>query len=127
MTFTIKEVSEKTNLTIPTIRYYEKEGLLPPVNRNNVGVRIFSDGDLEWLSLICCLRNTGMPVRNIKKFVQWCLEGYDTLDKRIDMLVAHKKSVEEQQEILTHFKCSIDWKINYYKDLQDKYEKGELK
>ena len=63
MHYTIKQVSEKTGLTIPTIRYYESEGILPPVERDGSGSRLFGEDDIEWLNLICCLRGTGMPIK----------------------------------------------------------------
>lgn len=125
MTLTIKQVAKKMDLTISTIRYYEKEGLLPPVKRDKAGNRMFDDEDIEWLSLICCLRNTGMPVKKIKQFVAWSLDGDETLTQRIQMLEEHRASVDEQLETLTHYKCSIEWKINYHKELKKKYENGE--
>ncbi len=121
-TYTIKEVSERMNLTVPTIRYYETEGLLPPVERNDNGNRVFTDSDIGWLDLICCLRGTGMPIKKIKQFVQWCLEGDDTIDDRIEMLIEHGKSVNEQLEVLTNYKYAIEWKINYHKELKMQIE-----
>lgn len=125
MTLTIKQVANKMDLTISTIRYYEKEGLLPPVKRDSAGNRMFVDEDIEWLNLICCLRNTGMPVRKIKQFVAWSLEGDETLTQRIKMLEEHRHAVDEQLETLTHYKHSIEWKINYHKELKKKYENGD--
>ncbi len=122
MPYTIKEVSEKTGLTIPAIRYYETEGILPPVARNESGNRVFKDGDIEWLNLICCLRSTGMPVRHIKKFVRMCLEGDSTINQRITMLVEHEKYVDEQLETLSHYKNAIAWKINYFSGIKKKIE-----
>ena len=117
-TYTIKEVAEKTNLTIPTIRYYETEGVLPPVERSESGNRVFTDSDIGWLDLICCLRGTGMPIRKIKQFVQWCLEGDDTIDDRIEMLIEHGKTVDEQLQVLTNYKAAIEWKINYHREMK---------
>lgn len=117
-TYTIKEVAEKTNLTIPTIRYYETEGVLPPIERSESGNRIFSDSDIGWLHLICCLRGTGMPIKKIKQFVKWCLEGDDTIDQRIEMLIEHGNSVDEQIKVLSEYKAAIEWKINYHKELK---------
>ena len=122
MNYTIKEAAEKTNLTVPTIRYYEKEGLLPAVERNQAGNRVFEDGDIEWLNLICCLRGTGMPIQKVKRFIKWCLEGDDTIDERINMLIEHKKSVHEQLEVLLHYQSAIEWKINYHKELKKQIE-----
>lgn len=118
MNYSIREVSDLTKLTIPTIRYYESEGILPPVKRNESGNRVFNEDDIEWLNLICCLRSTGMPVRNIKKFVQWSMEGDESIDRRIDMLIEHEKYVNEQLDTLNHYKNAIGWKINYFKGIK---------
>ena len=122
--YTIKQVAEKTNLTIPTIRYYEKEGILPAVHRNEVGNRMFCDEDLDWLGLICCLRNTGMPIRKIKQFVKWCLDGDDTIDNRIEMLIEHKKSVTEQIAVLQHYQQALDCKIKHHEATKQKILNG---
>ncbi len=61
----------KVNLTTYTLRYYDREGLLSNVGRDKSGNRIFSKDDMEILSLICCLKNTGMPIKEIKQFIDW--------------------------------------------------------
>ena len=68
--YSIQEVSNKTGLTAHTLRYYEKEGLISGVERSQGGFRQYSDEDLEWLGLICCLKNTGMPLQEIARFVR---------------------------------------------------------
>ena len=70
MYYSIKQVSEKKNIASHTLRYYDKEGLLPFVERSKSGIRKFSDSDLEWLDLICCLKSTGMTIKQIKEFVK---------------------------------------------------------
>jgi DNA-binding transcriptional MerR regulator len=94
--FTIKQVSEKTGLPPHVLRYYENEGLLPSVERSRNGIRRYSEDDLEWLSLICCLKNTGMSIKQIKSFVELSLEGEETLKQRCDLLLEHKRLVEDQ-------------------------------
>ena len=123
MTYSIKQVSELTNLTIPTIRYYEFEGLLPEINRDETGCRVFEDKDLEWLDLICCLRNTGMPIKKIRKFVEYALQGNNTIDERIKLLTEHDKNVNDQLMTLQHNKEAIQWKINAYLELKKKMQK----
>ncbi len=118
MSYTIKDASQKTGLTIPTIRYYETEGLLPYVKRSETGNRMFCDDDIEWLNLICCLRSTGMPVRYIKKFIGMCLEGDSTIDNRLEMLTEHEKYINEQLETLNHYKSAVKWKIDYFKGIK---------
>jgi DNA-binding transcriptional MerR regulator len=110
--FTIKQVSEKTGLPPHVLRYYENEGLLPYVERSRNGIRRYSEDDLEWLGLICCLKNTGMSIKQIKSFVELSLEGDHTLKQRCDLLLEHKRQVEEQiQEMHKHLEkvtCKID-------------------
>lgn len=123
MEYTIKQAAEKMNLTAYTLRYYDKEGLLPFVARDNSGNRLFTDNDLEWLGLICCLKNTGMPIRQIKKFIQGAIEGDNTLESRIEMLLEHRKDVLKQMEDLNKNLEKINWKINYYSSSLEKYQK----
>lgn len=123
MEYTIKQAAEKMNLTAYTLRYYDKEGLLPFVSRDNSGNRLFTDNDLEWLGLICCLKNTGMPIRQIKKFIQGAIEGDNTLENRIEMLLEHRKDVLKQIEDLNKNLEKINWKINYYSTNLEKYKK----
>jgi DNA-binding transcriptional MerR regulator len=94
--YTIKQISEKISLAPHVLRYYEREGLLPSVGRSRSGIRRYSENDLEWLGLICCLKNTGMSIKQIKNFVALSLEGDETLKERCELLEEHKKNVEAQ-------------------------------
>lgn len=114
MVYTIKEVAEKFNLTEYTIRYYDKEGLLPFIERNKSGKRIFTDRDMDWLTIICCLKNTGMQIKQIKQYINWCIEGDKTLEIRKQMFIDHRKDVLKQIEELKKNLTMIDYKIKYY-------------
>ncbi len=114
MPYTIKEVAEKYNLSVHTLRYYEKEGLLPFIERNKQGNRIFSNKDLEWLNIICCLKNTNMPIAKIKEYVDLCIEGPETICKREDMLLKHKIYIESEIENFNSYLRIVDNKINHY-------------
>ena len=94
MYYTIKQVSKRMNLPPYTLRYYEKEGLLPSIRRSEGGVRHFSEEDLDWIGLICCLKSTGMPIKQIREFVDLSRQGDETLKQRCEMLLEHKKDVE---------------------------------
>ena len=126
MEYTIKQAAEKMNLTPYTLRYYDKEGLLPFVERDSAGNRLFSDNDIEWLGLICCLKNTGMPIKQIRCFIQDALEGDHTIENRVEMLIEHRNSVLKQIEDLNRNLEKINNKINYYSSHLEKYRK-ELK
>ena len=124
MQYSIKQVSEKTALKAHVLRYYEKEGLLPNVNRSKSGIRKYSEDDLEWLGLICCLKNTGMSIKQIKDFVALSMQGGKTLKQRCEMLIEHKKSVEKQiEEMQVHLE-KVSWKIGYFTEQYEQYKAG---
>lgn len=114
MGYSIAEVSEKTHLTPHTLRYYEKEGLLPFVDRSSSGNRDFKEKDLEWLELICCLKNTGMPIKKIKEYISLCLKGDSTIDIRREIFLKHREDVLNQMAELEKNLEKINCKINYY-------------
>ncbi len=121
MDYSIKQVSEKTNLKAHVLRYYEREGLLPCVNRSASGIRRYSEDDLEWLGLICCLKNTGMSIKQIKAFVELSIQGGETLKQRCDMLIEHQKNVEAQiEEMQKHLK-KVAHKIEYFTAQYEEY------
>jgi DNA-binding transcriptional MerR regulator len=114
MGYSIAEVAEKTHLTTHTLRYYEKEGLLPFVDRSDSGNRDFKEKDLEWLELICCLKNTGMPIKQIREYIQLCLRGDNTLDIRKEIFIKHREEVMRQMNELQKNLDKINCKINFY-------------
>lgn len=114
MGYSIAEVAEKTSLTPHTLRYYEKEGLLPFVDRSDTGNRDFKEKDLEWLELICCLKNTGMSIKQIKEVIALCLKGDDTLEIRREIFIRHREEVLNQITELHKNLDKINCKINYY-------------
>jgi len=120
MGYSISKAAEKTGLSTFTLRYYEKEGLLPFVERTPSGTRCFKDSDFEWLAMIQCLKNTGMSIKDIKEFVGWCMEGDATLEKRLAMFNAQRKEVEARMVEFQRYLDKIDWKIAYYENaIQD--------
>ena len=123
MGYTVKAVAERTNLSPHVLRYYEKEGLLPHIHRTPSGIRHYSDEDLEWLGLICCLKNTGMSIRQIRDFVDLSQKGPETLKERCEMLVAHKKEVEEHiAEMNLHLE-KVTHKIAYFSKQYESYSR----
>ena len=114
MYYTIGEAAQRMHLSAPTLRYYDKEGLLPFVDRSAGGARIFKESDFEWLRLIECLKSTGMPIRDIKQFIDWYMEGDTTLPQRRDMFYERRRAVEAQIETLQATLDMIDYKCWYY-------------
>jgi DNA-binding transcriptional MerR regulator len=117
MDYTIKQVAEKTGLSIYALRYYDKEGLLPLVRRSCTGIRKFSDNDIEWLGLICCLKNSGMSIDKIKEFMNLCLKGNETVEVRREILLNHKEHILEQMKQLENSLSTVNYKIDHYKEI----------
>lgn len=114
MTYTIAKAAKKTGISAHTLRFYDKEGLLPFVKRNANGNREFTEEDFEWLSFILCLKNTGMPIKNIKNYIKLSLGGDSTLEKRLQVFRQQKIAVEKKAAELEEYKKKIDYKIWYY-------------
>ncbi|MGX7205416.1 MerR family transcriptional regulator [Enterococcus pingfangensis] len=136
-TYTIKEVAEKFGLTISALRFYDKKGLLPFVAKNDSGYREFTESDLNLIHTVCCLKNTGMPIYEIRQYIDYCMDGSKTIPQRKALLQAHKAEVLRQQAQLTENLKEINTKIDRYnspiaKELIDaqvafvKKEKAEL-
>ncbi|WP_233277422.1 MerR family transcriptional regulator [Paenibacillus durus] len=119
MQYTIGQVAEKSNLSIHTLRYYEKEGILPFIKRNESGIRIYEDEHIEWLKFICCLRETGMSISQLKEFVELTVQGDATTEERIQMLELQKKTVQDQVNTLMSYIGMIDFKIDMYSKEKD--------
>lgn len=114
MTYSIGEVSEMLEIPISTLRYYDKKGLLPLIERTNGNIRIFSEMDVRWLRMIDCLKNTGMKLKEIKTFFEWCEKGDSTIGQRYEMFLERKKETEKQIAILQKSLDLIDYKCKYY-------------
>ena len=111
MIYTVGEAAKQINVAASTLRYYDKEGLLPFLERSGSGMRMFKDDDLAWLKTIDCLKKTGMPIKDIKNFIDYCMEGDSRIDERLSIIQAQRDSVisqiKEMQEMLDmlNFKC----------------------
>ncbi|MBO1511479.1 MerR family transcriptional regulator [Metabacillus bambusae] len=118
-TYSISEVAKELNLTVYTLRYYDKEGLMPFVERTSNGTRLFKESDIGALKVIECLKSTGMPIKEIKNFIDWCSDGDSTLQQRNDMFMERKAIVEAQMEELKKTMELIEHKCLYYKTALD--------
>lgn len=123
MSYSIKEVSERFNISPYTLRYYEKEELLPTIHRSNNGTRLYSDVDLEWLQLICCMRSTGMSISYIKNYVDLCRLGEDTLPERRQIILKQKEIIENHIKEYKDFLNIVNKKLKRYDDITDSSEK----
>lgn len=125
--YTIQDVSKKTGLTAHTLRYYEKEGLLTGVERSQGGIRQYTDEDLERLGLIRCLKNTGMSIQEIARFVQLTHEGDHTLEERVELLREHRERVLERMAEMQQHLDKVTWKLNFFTEKLRAYQEKESK
>lgn len=125
MVYSIQEVSKKTGLSTHTLRYYEKEGLITGVERSRGGFRQYADEDLEALGLVCCLKNTGMSLQEILRFVQLTRSGDHTLKERVSLLQEHRENVLKRIAEMQKHLDKVTWKLNYFSEKLKEYEEGK--
>ncbi|MFA0814838.1 MAG: MerR family transcriptional regulator [Anaerofustis sp.] len=118
--YTIGEISALLHIPISTLRYYDKEGLLPLVNRTEGNIRLFDDTDIECLNMIECLKTSGLQLKDIKQFFQWCEIGDETIDQRHELFLQQKKKTEEQIAKLQDALNRINYKCEYYRIAKEK-------
>ena len=111
--YTIGQVSEMFNIPISTLRYYDKEGLFPNIHRES-GIRKFDEEEIEALRIIECLKKSGLEIKIIKQFMQWCEQGSETYIQRKNLFVKQKETVEAEIERLKHVLDVIEYKCWYY-------------
>lgn len=112
--YSIKEAAEISGCTAHTLRYYEKEGILPPINRDSGGRRVYSEENMTWLDIVTCLKKTNMPIADIKEIVRLSIIGDDTITERRKLLVNHREEMLRQLEELKSNIHKIDKKIAFY-------------
>ncbi|MED2776995.1 MerR family transcriptional regulator [Bacillus thuringiensis] len=126
MTFTIKEISTLTNVSASTLRYYENEGLLPVIKCGNNGYRLYTEDNIEWINLLLALRLTGMPIKEIKKYIELYYQGSSTLNDRKKMMLQHKKRVENKiTQTYKHLE-KINYKLAVYDTLEAQLNKKKV-
>lgn len=116
----IGEAAAALDIPDSTIRYYEKMGLLPLIERDKAGRRIFSEDQMALLGTVMCLKNTHMPISDIKQYVDWIVEGESTLERRLEMMNRHKQAVLDEIALMTESLKGIDYKIDRYARLLGK-------
>ncbi len=114
MSYSISEVAEMMHTSASTLRYYDKEGLLPNVKRVN-GIRVFEQSDFPWLRVLNCLKNTGMPIRKIKQYVELAGRGDETLEERYELIKEQRQFVQDQIDQLQYYMQELDYKDWYYR------------
>ncbi|WP_159888548.1 MerR family transcriptional regulator [Paenibacillus puerhi] len=120
----IAEVSEKFNLTPDTLRYYERIGLIPRVNRNKSGIRDYTEQDCKWVEFIKCMRGIGLPVEILIEYVELYQQGDSTLDSRKELLIDQRKQLAARMEEMQKVLVRMDGKITRYEQTILEKEKG---
>ncbi|MCI9358788.1 MAG: MerR family transcriptional regulator [Lachnospiraceae bacterium] len=114
MEYSIGEFSKLTGLGIHTLRFYEQEGLITP-RRNSCNRRCYSDKDIEWIEFIKRLKDTGMPIKEIRHYAKLRSDGNSTLSERMEMLMQHREALNKQIAQLQAHKLKLDEKIEFYR------------
>lgn len=123
---TIAEVSREYDITADTLRYYERIGLLPSVQRNKSGIRDYSPEDCKWVEFIKCMRNAGLSIETLIEYVTLFQQGNDTVQARKNLLIEQRKQLLEKMEKLQTTISYLDNKIEGYENRMAVYEQ-ELK
>ncbi len=117
--YTIGQISEMFHIPISTLRYYDKEGLFPHMQRSS-GIRKFSEQEIETLRVIECLKKSGMEIKDIKQFMAWCALGSETYEQRLELFQKRKEAVEAEMRRLEKTLNMIRFKCWYYEQaIQD--------
>ncbi len=114
---TVGEAADIVGLTVHTLRWYEQEGLVAPVDRDTAGRRRYGDGDLDWLRLLIRLRGTGMPVRDMRRYAEMVRAGDDTVGDRLQLFVEHRERVLARIDDLQQDLAMLDIKIALYGEM----------
>ena len=117
--YTIGQVSALCGLPVSTLRYYDKEGLFPDLQRDS-GIRKFEEKELEAIRVIECLKKSGLELRDIKRFMEWCTEGSATYPQRRALFLKQKEQVEGEIKRMNQVLDMIKFKCWYYEQaIQD--------
>ena len=115
---TISEVSKKYNLTADTIRYYEKEGIIPRVQRTKNGIRDFDENTCSWIEFIKCMRNADIEIEKLKKNVTLFKQGIRTIKERKMLLEEQRNKLLEKQKNINATLDRLNQKIKWYEDME---------
>ena len=113
---TIKEVSQKYNISSDTLRYYERVGMIPPVTRTASGIRDYREADLGWVELALCMRGAGLPVEAMIEYVRLCQQGDSTIEARMLLLKEQMETLLEQKAQIESTIKRLDFKISRYEE-----------
>ncbi|MDM5360742.1 MerR family transcriptional regulator [Peribacillus sp. ACCC06369] len=110
----ISEVSEKFGISPDTLRYYERIGLIPPINRNKSGLREYTEQDCHWIQVILFMRNAGMSIELLLKYVKMVHQGDETMQTRKELLIEQRNQLVARIEELQRTLELLNGKIESY-------------
>lgn len=110
MRYSVSEAAKRMNMSPATLRYYDKEGLIPYVKRTPGGARYFTDEDFRWLNLISCLKKAGMSLKDIRGYIDMVQQGESTLDERLAIFLQQRQRILQQIEQLQQTLDVVDYK-----------------
>lgn len=113
--YTIGQVSEMFGLPISTLRYYDKEGLFPNMPRSS-GIRKFDQKEIEAIRVIECLKQSGMKIKDIGRFMEWCVQGSETYPQRLELFMQRRAAVEAEMERMNRVLDMLKFKCWYYEE-----------
>ena len=114
MVYTVGEMAKKLDVPASTLRYYDKEGLLPFVERSSGGIRVFTEKDFEWLRIIECLKKTGMSLKDIREYIELAMQGDETIARRLELFPHQRDVLLAQMEEMRHTLETVEYKCWYY-------------
>lgn len=119
MSYTVGEMAKILDVPASTLRYYDKEGLLPFVKRTSGGIRVFENTDFEWLQIINCMKKSGMSITDIREYIHLTLEGNSTIDARLEMFKRQKEVLEKQIEEMNETLKTLEYKCWFYETAKE--------
>lgn len=125
--YSIGQVAKMMNVSVPTLRYYDSEGLLIHVKRDSSGNRIFDDRDLDALKMIHCLKQSGLKIKEIKDFMDLCKQGNESLNQRLAFFYAQEKKIRQEIEKLEKCLSLVKYKQWYYKTALEHEDENYVK
>ena len=114
MVYTVGEMAKLLGVTASTLRYYDKEGHLPFVERSSGGIRMFRESDIEWLRVIECMKKAGMSIKDIRQYIELALKGDDTIELRLMMFRRQKEVLQQKMAEMQHTMAMVEYKCWYY-------------
>lgn len=114
MVCTVGAMAKILDIPASTLRYYDKEGPLPFVERSSGGIRMFRETDIEWLQVIGCMKKAGMSIRDIRRYIELAMQGDDTIETRLQMFRHQREVVTQQLAELRHTLETVEYKCWFY-------------